>query len=495
MHPVNQPHIPRESGGSKRVNFFPLLPMGKGVLSLLLLTLVTLVVPAPLSALTTKDENELGEKLLFMIRKEFKIIDEPDITTYIRNLGGEVLEVAGPQLFSYHFFVINNREFNAFAAPSGLIAIHSGLIEAADSEGELLSVMAHEVGHAASRHYARRLEKNQRINMGTTALALAGMILGGGSALGEAVVAGSMAGGAAMELQFSRQDEEEADRLALGWLKELERDPAEMLGMLRKMRKISRFRSNMLPPYLLTHPEPERRLSYIEDRLLMEGLPTAIRPLPGDEGFEFAFHRVKQRLYSLTRTPRELLPALEHQLKNGDKAPENFMARFGLSQVYLAERQYERSLAELDKVIARFPEQTILLTDRALILFESGEREQALTLFEQAAEGKPDNPYTLFHLAQALQQMGRADEAMPIYQRLLKITPDHAQLHFRYGQAVSGMGRVALGHYHLGLYHWYGGDARMARHHLEEAVRLAEENESVQLLAREKLDSIDHLEQ
>jgi len=463
--------------------------------ALLCLLILAVIQPLPARAVSIQDERELGERLLVLIRKEFKLIDEPDISTYIRALGNEVLEVAGPQPFSYQFFVINNREFNAFAAPSGLVFIHSGLIEASDSEGELLSVMAHEVGHAVSRHYADRTDKMQRINLGATALALAGMILGGGSALGEAVVAGSLAGGATAALQFSRQDEEEADRLALKWMHEMGREPAEMLGMLRKMRNISRFRRAQLPPYLLTHPEPEQRLSYIEDRLHMEGLSTRPQPRLSDADFEFQFHRVRQRIFALTRSPQELLPALEHRLRGGDDAPEIFMARFGLSQVYLAERQYDKAIAEINKVIDRFPQQTILLADLAIIQFEAGRHETALGNMAQAIKREPDNPYILFHLARFYQQLGQLKAALPIYERLLTMTPDHSRLHFRYGQARSDLGDRAAGHYHLGLYHWYEGDARMASHHLNEAIRLDPANEegTIGQMARTQLATIARL--
>lgn len=465
-----------------------------GWLTIVLMLTLSLARPVAAPAFSVQDERELGERLLTLVRKEFKFIDEPDVAAYIRAIGEEVLAVAGPQPFDYNFFVIDNREFNAFAAPGGIIVFHSGLIEVSESEGELISVMAHEVGHAASRHYAERLDQSQRINLGATALALAGMILGGGSALGEAVVAGSLAGGATMGLQFSRQAEEEADRLALRWMLEMGRDPAEMLGMLRKMRNISRFRRAQLPAYLLTHPEPERRIAYIEDRLYMERLPTRIQPREGDQDFEFDFHRVRQRIFTLTRSPQDLLPALRHRLRDGEEDPANFMARFGLSQVYLAERQYQKALEEIHKVISRFPDRPILLADQAIILFEAGHGEEALAKLAQAAQREPDNPYILFHQARILQQMNQTDQARSIYERLLSKTPDHARLHFRYGQLRSGQGDQAAGHYHLGLYHWYLGDARMARHHMHEAVKSDQEGGDIQQRAKEQLATIARLE-
>jgi len=107
-------------------------------------------------AFSVGEEQKIGDKLLGMVRRSFKLLDDPDISQYINELGDEILTVTGNQFFDYHFFVINNREFNAFAAPSGLIFIHSGLIETMENEGELISVMAHECGHDHRRYRCRR---------------------------------------------------------------------------------------------------------------------------------------------------------------------------------------------------------------------------------------------------------------------------------------------------------------------------------------------------
>jgi predicted Zn-dependent protease len=118
----------------------------------LIITIFHLSTVVPLSAFSIGEERELGEKLLYSVRSAFDIIEDPDISQYINKIGQDVLEVTGVQYFDYHFFVINNREFNAFAAPSGLLFFHSGLISAMNSEDELVSVIAHEIGHIVILH-------------------------------------------------------------------------------------------------------------------------------------------------------------------------------------------------------------------------------------------------------------------------------------------------------------------------------------------------------
>ena len=86
------------------------------------------------SPFSVGQERDVGEKMRSLIRKQFELIDEPDTVQYINTLGQKVLKIAGPQYFNYQFFVVNNKEFNAFAAPSGLIFIHTGLVSTMKNE-------------------------------------------------------------------------------------------------------------------------------------------------------------------------------------------------------------------------------------------------------------------------------------------------------------------------------------------------------------------------
>lgn len=459
------------------------------IVCLFVIVALPLTPAAPAAAFTVGEEKELGEKLLSLVRREFKLLDDPDITQYVNGLGREILTMAGPQFFDYHFFVINNREFNAFAAPSGLIFLHSGLIEVTETEGELMSVMAHEVGHAASRHYADRLNKSKVVSAGTAALALAGLAMGAGP-LGQALMTGSLAAGTTMQLQFSRQDEEEADRLAFTWMVADQRDPSEMLGMLQKMRRITRYRQGKVPPYLLTHPEPENRYNYIEDRIYQEPLPKAFKPAD-----DFAFQRIKYRLLALTKEPQDLLPLLLNKARNADIATlEGAMLHYGLSQLYLANRDYAKAEAELGLVRQRFPERAILLADLGVLYLESGRQERALDVLNQATQREPDNAYALFNQAVALQQSGKQARALAIFEQLLATQPDLSRLHYRIGQIKSAQGDKPAGHYHLGVYHWYEGDVKTARFHLKEAMRDQPEGSAIRRKAKELLDTIERLE-
>ncbi len=436
------------------------------------------------------EERQVGEELLAIVRKEFKVIDDPDVVQYINRVGGEILRVAGPQFFNYHFFVIDNKEFNAFAAPSGLIFIHSGLIKTMDTEGELLSVIGHEVGHAASRHVAEQMAKSTKINATSAAAALASILIGAGP-VSEALLTGSLAAGTTMNLKFSREEEEEADRLGYQYLKAMGRNPADMVDMLQKMYRIDRYRQGQVPSYLLSHPEPARRMGYIQDLLLHE--TKSVHYPPEDE---FAFRRIKCRILSISEEPQALLPIYQRQLAKSDNDPDlRAMAYYGISLVQLANADFSGATASLDKVLAHYPHRLILTTDMGAIRYEAGQYDEALRLFQTAHDADPDDDYTKYNLARTLAHQGRQQEAQRFYEQLVEEMPDNADLHYQLGQLEAAMGDTGGGYYHLGAYHWYGGgDAKMARRYLNQAIQQLSEGRAEKKAARDLLALIGRVE-
>lgn len=444
--------------------------------------------PRPAWAFSVGEEKEVGEKLLTIVHKEFELFDDPDISQYVNELGKKILLVAGPQFFDYHFFVIKNKEFNAFAAPSGLIFIHSGLIDAMESEEELLGVMAHEVGHVTSRHIADRLSKSAKTNIGAAALVLAGIAMGGGP-LSEALITGSMAAGAAMDLKFSRQDEEEADRLAYQWLEAMQVNPQTMLGMLQKMRKVSLYSRGKIPPYLLTHPEPDQRMSYVSDLLLINP-PAAAKSLDN-----FNFLRMKMRIQAVTKEPATLIRSYRDKI--AEAAPGNkaaVMYHYGLAQCLLESADYEQARRELALVKAVYPDKTILTTDLGVLAFREGRHQEALAQFQAVQSQAPELLYNTYYLARTYQLLQQPEKALTIYTTLLEAIPDHPRLHYYLGQIKADEGATAVSHYHLGVYYYQTGDMKMARFHLKAALETPGGDEAIRRKAKEMLEKIRELE-
>lgn len=446
----------------------------------------------PAKAFTVGEERELGEALLYQTRLAFTLLDDPDISQYINRLGASVLEVASAQYFDYHFFVIKNKEFNAFAAPSGLIFFHSGLLETMGSEDELLSVMAHEVGHVVSRHIASRMEKGMKVGIGALALAIAGIALGGGTG-SQAMITGAMATNQALNLHFSRQDEEEADLLSYGWMKKLGRDPAAMEKMMQTMRRITRYRMGQVPPYLLTHPDPEARLGYIQSLLAIEKVPLNEGYKPVDN---FAFLRFKYRVMSQVEDDGQFRNYLVSKMSDSHVTElERTMARYGLSQVEREANNHERSLNLLKEVVAAKPDRPILLVDLGRQEMVTGNKAKALELFEKASRMDPEDLWAVFQLATVQVELGKVKEAETNFFTVAREIPEYSKVYYELGKLRSNQGQKGQSSYYLGKYYLYEGRIELARKNFKLALKDRSLSLKIAEDAEAMLDTIYRLEE
>lgn len=444
----------------------------------------------PAMGFSVGEEKEVGEKLLYAVRASFPILDEPDLHNYITTIGQEVLDVAGVQFFNYHFYIVESSQFNAFAAPSGLIFFYTKLIESMNSEDELVSVMAHEVGHVVRRHLASRMQKGKVINIASLGAALAAIALGGGGAAAQGLLAGSLAAGQSAQLHFSRQDEIEADLLAYQWMQDMQRDTVGQKRMLQTMRRITRYRTGQIPQYLLTHPDPEARLDYVESLIAADDDYRA----KNDEQRNFDFLRFKYRILSLTQKSSTARGYLASELSDPRATEfERNMALYGLSQIDKRTNNYEQSLARIDEVIASFPDKQILRVDKAVILSDQGQYLEARLLLEQVRRREPNNSYVLYNLGKVAAKLGDTDLAVDLFKEVAYNIPEFSEVYFEIGKILSGQGKHIDARFYLGKYNLYEGKLKLAEANFKQVADKTEEQSELGKKSREMLALIERL--
>jgi len=190
--------------------------------------------------ISAKKEQELSEEFLKAVFKRFEIIDDPLIVKYINNIGNRIVATLPPQPFKYHFYVIKEDAYNAFAGPAGHIFIFSGLIEAMDNEEELAGIIGHEISHVVCRHISKRIERSKKISALSLAGIAAGILLGiaGAGEAAQAVMVGSQAAGHSAALAYSREDEMQADEIGLKYLKKAGYNGKELITILQKIKSL-----------------------------------------------------------------------------------------------------------------------------------------------------------------------------------------------------------------------------------------------------------------
>ena len=446
--------------------------------------------PCQSLALTIGEERLIGQKILYSVRRDLHILDDPDISQYINRLGSQVLKVVGPQYFDYRFYVVQSEQFNAFAAPAGMVFFYSGLIEAMHKEDELVSVLAHEIGHVASRHLAQRLDKGTKVSMASLLLGLVDLALGV-PGLSQGLLTGSLAAGQTINLRYSREDEEQADRLSFGWMQDMQRDPEAMKDMLRTMRRITRYRMGDVPQYLLTHPNPEARLSYVESLLEMQGQQAPGSALKKTDNF--AFLRFRYRVLTQTTDLDRLRQYCTITLAQDKNADSQRMARFGLALIEAENRRFDQALEQLAIVQEQYPDRDILKVDQAVILQKAGRLTEARALLEAQVRRDPTDIYGLFQLARVEAATGNSARAETLLLQVAQAMPEYPQVYFELGQIETNRGAVGIGIFYLGKYYLYQGREELAVQNLKRARRDTGVPEKMREEAKQILAELEHI--
>ncbi|MEZ5419811.1 MAG: M48 family metalloprotease [Vicinamibacterales bacterium] len=221
------------------------------------------VVTPPKNKYTPEQDVEIGREAAAEVRREYPIIDDDQISGYL-DRSGRALVAASPRelnnpVFEYSFTPVNLKEINAFALPGGPMFVNRGMFDAAEVEGEVVGVMAHELAHVLLRHGTANATKAQRFQIGAVAGAIAGAIVGGG--WGEAIAQGSQFGLGAWLMKYSRDYEKQADLLGAQIMARAGFDPRDLAKMFEAIERESKGKTP--PQWLSSHPNPGNRVQYI----------------------------------------------------------------------------------------------------------------------------------------------------------------------------------------------------------------------------------------
>jgi beta-barrel assembly-enhancing protease len=223
-------------------------------------------------ALSPAQEKALGRVIWRDLRSEPDVLTDTLITDYLQQLINKLSKQLDlPEAIALRAFAVSDAQLNAFAMPSGLMGINTGLMLSVAREGELAAVMAHEIGHVSQRHFARGLASKKGDNWialagFATALIAARNNSAQSGPLFEGALAGSQALAASRQLSFSRDMEREADAVGFAMMREAAYDGGDMVRMLRRLGAASSF-SEAGSGYAKSHPGTTERMANIEGRL------------------------------------------------------------------------------------------------------------------------------------------------------------------------------------------------------------------------------------
>lgn len=420
---------------------------------------------ASAAVISPLEEKRIGEEFMRDARKQMDIIDEPALTNYVQKLGQKLVDHADGPKQNFTFFVIEDKSINAFAVPGGYVGVNTGLIQSANTESELASVLAHEITHVTQKHIPRLVAQQKQLQGPATAALLAALILGGQA--GAAAYTLTAATVVDQQLAFTRDFEREADRLGIRLLYKSGFDPNAMPAFFEELQKNTRVYAGSAPEFLLTHPVTTARIA--ESRSRAANYP--FRQVPDSKDFHYA--RARVRVLD-SNDPVDAVRYFSQQLKNQSYVYKE-AAQYGLALAQLATKKIKPALKTADQLISEHPENWRFPALKAEIYAHTGQYQNAVRLYQQARQVE-DNSVISRYLAEAYLEANRLADSRKLLRKLLRRDNSDPDLHKMLARAEGGLGNQFDAHRETAEYYILVGDSDQALEQLKLAKQQAGDN-------------------
>jgi predicted Zn-dependent protease len=435
------------------------------------------------ATLSKNDEARLGRAIMAEIRKSGQVVEDPLVTEYVNEIGHRIAAQANNDgIHDFTFFVIDNPAINAFALPGGFIGVHTGLLEATRNEDELAGVLAHEVSHVTQRHIARSIHASQRQSLLSMAIMLGAVLAaaaGGGGDAVQGAIAVAQGTAAQQQINFTRSNEYEADRVGISALANAGFDPQGMASFFEVISRSNRPMDQRMPEFLRTHPVSSARIS--EARSRARDYP----PVHTNDTINYGIARVRI-LVDSKETSEEAVRYFEREPYEYQSDVE----RYGRAVAYLrdgrndeANKIFEELANKESEVIAYH----IGLADSQLAMEAIAESEDT---FERARQLFPRNVPLVIHYAEALLELGQAEKAHEILLDLLNNVPPTPQQVRLIARAAIDAGEIAEAHYYMAEYRFMIGDLVGGVNFLRRALQVPELEEIQRIRFEARIDFI-----
>jgi len=402
--------------------------------------------------LTTNDEKKITFQILGQVNQSENLITDTEINSYINNLGRKLLLNGTNENFPLKFFIINDPSINAFAMLGGIIGVHSGLILATNTESELSSVLSHEIAHITQKHLLRLFDSQAR-NVFKSYIALAVAILAARS--NPQVASGAMAAASASQIQntldFTRENEKEADRVGMEILNKAGFDPKGFIDFFHTIEKFNEFSSGAAPAFLRTHPITGERISDIQDRL------KDYQYIQKSSNFDF--YLVKAKLKAFLGDKENIINYFEREINNKNSLNEK-ASYFGLTYAYLRNNEINKA-REVFEILKNIENSMVFQLNATLLISEKKYKE-AYEVYVNGLKKYPNNITLVAGAANLLIRSGQAAEALVFLKKYTSLYSSNSLIYELFAQVYSVQGLKLLEHESLSNAYYYKYDIQEA---------------------------------
>jgi predicted Zn-dependent protease len=422
-------------------------------------------------AMTIEEEKKLGKKIFLEMERGVEFVKDPALQAFLDRMGQSLVSQLGTTPFEFRFYLINVADPNAFALPGGYIFVTTGLLTLAENEQEVAGVLSHEISHVTQRHVSQMIERSKRMSIAMLAAIIAGVLVGGGGKVSEATAAGAVAMAEAQVLKYTRENEVDADQNSLHYMLKAGYDPSGLITFLTKIQKVGLASAPQIPPYLLTHPVTENRISLLENLIQIGGKPVGPFRSIGN------FRRIQTKAFI---EEREVQASITQFQSLVDTRPQEAEGYYGLGLAYRKMGRLDKSAEVFQKGATIVPADSDLLNELGIVYFLSGKLDLAIQNLEaaqslsRARKDSYEDLSSVYYLGRGYQEKGEMAKALSFLLRVRKELPEFSDVHYHLGSVYGRMGEKGLSHFCFGKYFQLRGERSNALTHFQKAADLLE---------------------
>lgn len=356
------------------------------------------------SLISPEQEYVLGRAWMRQLRGSTASVSDPVVQDYLERLCYRLAFHSPLQHPDLSLIIIRDKSINAFAVPGGVVGINVGLLLNAETEAETSAVLAHELGHLSQRHFARQLadnKQNQWMYLGTLLASIALAAKGDGQG---AFAMGATAQAAMVDkqLSYSRQYEQEADRIGMQTLVDSGMDPRAMPIFFQRLERQSRM-AGSIPEFVLTHPLTANRIADTFNRANL--YPQKL----SQDSLDYELARVRFLVQFMEDSGRGIAYFQQQLIDTNANTDRGRVNRLGLALALLRERQYDKAREALAPLLADDPQRVDYIVAAAEIRMAERNYDEAIKLLEPALTLNPESYPLLMYYARAQISAGHPD--------------------------------------------------------------------------------------
>ena len=386
------------------------------------------------ASISLSGEYSLGRIWLSMYRGSTKEHSDPLMRTYLEDLIYRLSETSEVRDRRFEFIILEDKTINAFAAPGGIIGINLGMFLNTEKEGELASVMCHELAHLSQRHYAR--SQNKVSPLANALMVLGSIAVAAASRNPEAILI-APAAMQQMSINFTRSNEKEADRIGFNNLVKAGFNPDDMTMMFQRMQSKYQNEDSEQFSYLMTHPLPSERLS--DMRIRADSLKKNVQDSFRDN-IDFYFMQKRAEIWA-----NKDLKKLIRKYKKDQKSDINnisYSGSYGLSLAYKNLNDFDNSFSLLRKLIKEIPNNLVLESSLMELHLAAGNYYEAISLGKNILEIHENNYSASILLADAYIKNEQSELAENLLKDLSKDRQTDPNVWYKLAEAQGLSGNI-----------------------------------------------------